>query len=232
MATKKATEKKTVNVLKVEVAEADIVIKGTTPLIVHAWSDKAKRMMLDKMKGVAKASKHEIRVPWNDFIDSLHWLTPKPKHGKDDEEAKKNFDEAVKNGARFGFSISGIKQSMVLGAIRTGMDAKGTELRGTMFFKGLGEHSNFDFAEIVSKNPPVFREDTVNVGGMSKSADLRYRAQFDEWEIPLKIRFNKNGKYSIEQLLATVNMGGFAVGIGEWRPDKDGQYGMFELKEQ
>ena len=75
-------------------------------------------------------------------------------------------------------------------------------------------------------------EDTVNVGGMSKSADLRYRPQFDEWEIPLKIRFNKNGKYSIEQLLATVNMGGFAVGIGEWRPDKDGQYGMYELKEQ
>ena len=232
MPTKKAEEKKTVKVLKVEVGVADIVIRGNTPLIVHAWSDKAKRMMLDKMKGVAKANKHDIRIPWNDFIDSLHWLTPKPKHGATDEEAKKNFDEAVKNGARFGFSISGIKQSMVLGAIRSGMDAKGTELRGTMFFSGVGKHSNFDYAEIVSPNPPQFREDTVNVGGVSKSADLRYRAQFDEWEIPLKIKYNKNGKYSIEQLLATVNMGGFAVGIGEWRPDKDGQYGMFELKEQ
>ena len=232
MATKKEPEKKKIAVLRVEVAEAKIVIKGTTPLIVHAWSDKAKRMMLDKMTGVAKAKKHDVRIPWNDFIDSLHWLTPKPKHGASDEEAKRNFDEAVKNGAKFGFSISGIKQSMVLGAIRTGMDAKGTELRGTMYLQGTGENSNFDYAEIVTKVPPRFREDTVNVGGMSKSADLRYRAQFDEWEIPLKIRFNKNGKYSIEQLLATVNMGGFAVGIGEWRPDRDGQYGMYELKEQ
>lgn len=232
MATKKEPEKKKVAVLRVEVSEAKIVIKGTTPLIVHAWSDKAKRIMLDKMTGVAKAKKHDVRIPWNDFIDSLHWLTPKPKHGTNDEEAKKNFDDAVKKGAKFGFSISGIKQSMVLGAIRTGMDAKGTELRGTMFLQGIGETSNFDYAEIVTKEPPKFREDTVNVGGVSKSADLRYRAQFDEWEIPLKLRFNKNGKYSIEQLLATVNMGGFAVGIGEWRPDRDGQYGMYELKEQ
>ena len=84
----------------------------------------------------------------------------------------------------------------------------------------------------VTPNPPSFREDAVNVGGVGKSADLRYRGQFDEWEIPLKIRYNKNGKYTIEQLLATANMGGFAVGIGEWRPDKDGQYGMYELKEQ
>lgn len=232
MATKKEPEKKKIAVLRVEIAEAKIVIKGTTPLIVHAWSEKAKRMMLDKMKGVAKPKKHEIRVPWNDFIDSLHWLTPKPAHGATDEEAKKNYEEAIKKGARFGFSISGIKQSMVLGAIRTGMDAKGTELRGTMFFKGLGEYSNFDYAEIITPNPPSFREDTVNVGGVGKSADLRYRGQFDEWEIPLKIRYNKNGKYTIEQLLATANMGGFAVGIGEWRPDKDGQYGMYELKEQ
>ena len=27
------------------------------------------------------------------------------------------------------------------------------------------------------------------------------------------------------------NAGGFATGIGEWRPKKDGQYGMYKLKE-
>ena len=59
MATKKEPEKKKIAVLRVEIAEAKIVIKGTTPLIVHAWSEKAKRMMLDKMQGVAKPKKHE-----------------------------------------------------------------------------------------------------------------------------------------------------------------------------
>jgi hypothetical protein len=36
----------------------------------------------------------------------------------------------------------------------------------------------------------------------------------------------------LEQLLNIVNAGGFAVGIGEWRPEKDGQYGMYYLKQQ
>jgi hypothetical protein len=27
-----------------------------------------------------------------------------------------------------------------------------------------------------------------------------------------------------------VNYGGFCVGIGEWRPEKKGQFGMYELK--
>ena len=76
------------------------------------------------------------------------------------------------------------------------------------------------------------REDTVMVGGMSRVADLRYRGQFDVWEIPLIMQYNKNGKYTREQLLNIINAGGFAVGIGEWRPEKDGQYGMYRLKLQ
>ena len=36
--------------------------------------------------------------------------------------------------------------------------------------------------------------------------------------------------YSLEQILNMVNFGGFGVGIGEWRPERDGQFGMYELK--
>ena len=140
-------------------------------------------------------------------------------------------EKAIRKGARFGFHIGGIKQSFITGAYRSGMDVKQTELRGSFFLRGKGEYSNTDYAEIITKNPPRMREDTVMVGGMSKSADLRYRGQFDEWEIPLILQYNKNGKYSLEQLLNIVNAGGFAVGIGEWRPEKDGQYGMYYLKQ-
>ena len=222
---------KNVSIMRVDLIEVPITIKGTTPLIVHAWSAKAKREMLEKQMGVAKKRKHEIKVPTNDFINSLNWLTPKPEDGKDDAEAQANFDEAVKNGAKFGFHIGGIKQSFIKGASRSGMDVKMTELRGSFFLRGAGEHSTDDYAEIVTPNPPKMREDMVMVGGMSKAADLRYRGQFDEWEIPLIMVFNKNGKYSMEQLLATINAGGFSTGIGEWRPEKDGQYGMYILKE-
>lgn len=231
MATKKEVAK-SVEIMAVELAQVPITIKGTTPLIVHAWSAKAKREMLEKQMGVAKKRKHEIKIPENDFISSLNWLTPMPEMGADREEAKKNFDEAVKKGARFGFHIGGIKQSFIKGASRSGMDVKMTELRGSFFLKGAGEYSTDDYAEIVTTKPPKMREDMVMVGGMSKAADLRYRGQFDEWEIPLIMVFNRNGKYTVEQLLATINAGGFSAGLGEWRPEKDGQYGMYTLKDQ
>jgi len=226
MATKKSTTV-TVNAPEFEVINFKIV--GDTPLIVHAWDEKAKRMMLDKQMGKAAKTKHEIKVPVNDFINSLYWLTEKPENGIDDADAQRNFDEAIAKGAKFGFSIGGIKQSFITGASRGGLDVKMTELRGAFFLEGDTDASDFDFAEIVGP-APVMREDMVKVGGMSKTADIRYRGEFKEWEIPLRMRFNKNGKYSAEQLLNCVTVGGFVTGIGEWRPERDGQFGMFHLE--
>ena len=231
MATKKVTSAKSLVAIKgVELEAVPITIVGTSPLITHCWSEKAKKQMRDTQTGVAKKSKHEKKVPVNDFICSLNWLTPMPELGADDKEAEKNFDEVCKKGAAWGFHIGGIKKSFITGAARSGLDVKMTELRGSFFLKGVGAFSNDDYAEIVTPEPPKMREDTVMVGGMSKVADLRYRGQFDEWEIPLIMVYNKNGKYSLEQLLSLVNAGGFASGIGEMRPEKFGQYGMYRLK--
>lgn len=227
MAVKKQTN---VSIHAPEFEEVHFKIVGDTPLIVHAWDEKAKRMIKDKEAGVAKKTKHEIRIPVNDFINSLYWLTPKPENGIDDADAMRNFEEAVADGAKFGFSIGGIKKSFVAGAKRGGLDVVMAELRGSLFLMGDTDASNFDFAEIVSPEPPKMREDMVRVGGQSKSADIRYRGEFDQWEIPLKMRVNKNGNYSVQQILACVVNGGFVTGIGEWRPEKNGQFGMYHLE--
>lgn len=226
MATKNT---QTVEILPIELETVSITIVGTTPLIVHAWSEKAKRMMLDKQTGKATKAKHEVKVPVNDFMNSLYWLTEKPEDGKTDEDAEHNFNAAIESGAKFGFPVSGIKQSAIVGAGRGGLDVKMTELRGAFFIKGATDASTMDVAEIVGA-APTMREDMVKVGGMSKTADIRYRGQFDEWEIPLLLTYNKNGKYSLEQLLNCFNVGGFVTGIGEWRPERDGQMGMYQLK--
>ena len=132
----KKEEAKVLEVMNIELVEVPLTIIGTTPLIVHAWSEKAKREMLEKQMGVAKARKHAIKVPNNDFINSLNWLTEKPEDGADNEEAINNFNEAVKKGAAWGFHIGGIKQSFITGAARSGMDVKMTELRGAFFLRG------------------------------------------------------------------------------------------------
>lgn len=226
-----AKKKASVEIKPMELETVNITIEGITPLIVHAWGWKAKQQMLDKQRGKATKTKHEIKIPRCDFMNSLYWLDGSDGEFdfQSDEDANEAWSEAVAFGARFGFPVTGIKQSAIMGAKRGGLDVVATELRGSFFLAGSTDASTTDYAEIVG-DVPTMREDMVKVGGMSKTADIRYRPQFDHWEIPLRMTYNKNGKYSLEQLLNCFNVGGFVCGIGEWRPERDGQMGMYRLK--
>ncbi len=75
---------------------------------------------------------------------------------------------------------------------------------------------------------PSMREDMVKVG--MGVADIRYRGEFKEWSAEIPIAFNA-GVISKEQLLNLFQLAGFAVGVGEWRPERDGSYGMFRIAE-
>lgn len=227
MASKKTNTQ--VELKPMELVDTPITIVGDTPLIVHAWDWKAKQQMLDKQRGVGGKAKREAKIPANDFKNSLYWLTEMPEDGANDEEAEANVFGAIEAGAKFGFSLGGIKQSVIMGAMRGGLDVKGTELRASFFLIGRTDASTFDMAEIIGSEPTM-REDMVRLQGVGNPPDIRHRAEFKQWEIPLTIRWNKNGKYTIDQLVNCVNVGGFACGIGEWRPERDGQFGMYHVE--
>ena len=53
MATKKANTE-VIEIRPIEIKKVTIRIVGDTPLIMHAWSEKAKRMMLEAQMGIAK----------------------------------------------------------------------------------------------------------------------------------------------------------------------------------
>lgn len=117
MATKKTDE---ITIRPINIQTVEFTIKGTSPLIVHAWSHKAKQEMLDKQRGKKVTSKHAIKIPVNDFIESMYWLTEQPELGETDEDAEANFEQAIANGARFGFPCNAIKASIIAGAYRAG----------------------------------------------------------------------------------------------------------------
>ena len=72
---------------------------------------------------------------------------------------------------------------------------------------------------------PVMREDAVRVG---TSTDLRYRPQFDEWRVELTAEIDAD-LLTTADLATLIDRAGFGVGIGEWRPEKDGEFGRFEV---
>jgi hypothetical protein len=73
---------------------------------------------------------------------------------------------------------------------------------------------------------PTMREDMVRVG--MGTADIRYRGEFKAWKVRVPVRYNA-AVLSAEQIVNLFNTAGFAIGIGEWRPQKDGSYGMFHV---
>lgn len=79
------------------------------------------------------------------------------------------------------------------------------------------------------KGKPNMREDMVRVG--QGAADLRYRGEFKEWSAVITVRYN-TAALSAGQLVNLFNIAGFGVGVGEWRPERDGSHGMFHVEVQ
>ena len=201
----------------IEIRETTIRIVGDTPLIMHAWSEKAKREILDKQMKVTKTKAKDAKNPVEDFIRSMYWLTDMPK-----EMSQKGFEEAIKKGARFGFPVTAFKQAAISAAYRMGWTKDKMSMRGVFFIDG-DENQMLE----IKSDTPIMREDMVKIG--MGTADIRYRGEFQNWYADMTIKFNSNGQYSIEQIINIINAGGYVCGVGEWRPERDGQYGMFHV---
>lgn len=208
-----AAKKEIIELKPIEIKSITLNIVGVSPLIVHNWDVKVRQEMLDKQMGKAKTKKHNIKNPVRDFIESLYWL-----EGKPEEYTEEAFENAIKNGAKFGFPANGLKASAVSAGYRAGVTKDKVSQYGAF-------HINGEFIEI--QGAPRMREDMVRVG--MGAADIRFRGQFDEWSSPVSIKYN-SGIMSAEQLVNLFRLGGFAVGIGEWRPEKSGQFGMYEVR--
>ena len=215
MAIKKTPE--IIEIKPIQIQKATIHLSGDTPLIMHAWSEKAKREMLEKQMKVTKTKGREAKNPVEDFIRSMYWLTPMPK-----EMTMDAYYDAINLGARFGFPITAFKQAAISAAYRMGWTKDKMSMRGAFFIDG----DENQMVEIKS-DVPVMREDMVKVG--MGTADIRYRGEFRNWSADLTISFNENGQYSLEQIINIINAGGYVCGVGEWRPERDGQYGMFHV---
>lgn len=79
---------------------------------------------------------------------------------------------------------------------------------------------------VAIEGEPTMREDMVRVG--MGTADIRYRPEFKEWAVTLLVRLNVRSM-TLEQMVHLFNQAGFSAGVGEWRPEKDGMYGMFHV---
>ena len=183
-------------------AVAVITVEGTAPLVVHAWSQKAKQMMLAAQQG--KKTPKEVKNPEGDFEASMYRF-PDGGHG---------------------FPVMAFKAATVKGGGRAfGKAVKMTELRQHLTFlpDGIGV-DGMQLARLTCTEPKM-REDMVRVG--MGTADIRYRAEYAEWQVDLRIEYLPS-VIDLGSIAALVDAGG-SNGIGEWRPEKNGAFGTYRV---
>lgn len=205
--------------LNIQVIKLSIV--GDTPLIVHAWSTKAVRMILDKQMKRAKQAK-EAKNPVENFVESLHRMPDGSGYGIPAICFKKalvsvaNIADLTKVDCRFSLHV--------LGHVGDMLKISAPSLQGPV--TEWDKEYEKELQEFHSQGVSM-RQDMVRIA--MGTSDIRFRAQFPAWEIrDIPVRYNAN-VMSPEQIVNLAELAGFSNGLGEWRPQRDGSSGTFHV---
>lgn len=120
-----------------------------------------------------------------------------------------------------GLPLLAIKAAMI-NAAHKDIGIEKTLVRKSIFIQGGGANRVLP----MECSDPVIKEDYVRVG--MGSTDLRYRPYFDEWQCVLDIEYDAD-LMRPNDIVNLINRAGFGVGICEWRPEKGGDFGRFEV---
>lgn len=196
------------NSAEVGIQSIELTLRGRkgSPLVIHAFAEKAKEEIRQKQQKAAKKAK-EARNPEAEY------------------QAAKYIDADGRECA----PITALKKSFITAATAFD-DITKVGLRQAVFVDSVANPgSALVPIETHDGKPHVgrIREDAVTIGINTRG--LAYRPEYPEWQLRIRVEFNPR-IVSREQLLALVDQAGWGVGICEGRPEKSSAlgWGRFE----
>lgn len=181
-----------------------IPIIGTAPLIMHRWSEKARRELLESQQG-----KKKIKTP----------LDPRAEYEASSYRIQVDGEEES-----YGFPALAFKSATVETFRFFDKSVTKVMLQQSLYFKGVFSKSE-PMSLVKIDGEPQMREDIVTVG---MGTQPRYRAEFEEWRAVLDVRY-VTATLDPGTVLNLIESGGMFVGVGEWRPEKSGESGTYEI---
>lgn len=172
------------------------------PLVIHAFSAKARQIMREAQEAGSVGRKKKARDP-------------------------KDFD-AVYRGARYisrdgwdGASAATFRNAMISACRLVGF--KMTIGKMSVFVESDGNSATCGTPLVRIHGTPVPFESTVR--NQTGVADIRVRPRWDEWSANLRIRYDRE-QFSDEDVVNLLVRAGSQVGVGEGRPDSKMSFGM------
>lgn len=193
---------------EVGIRTVQLLLRGRagSPLVVHAFAEKAKQEIRDKQQKKAKQAKLE-RVPKDEFLAARY----------------------VDSEGRECIPVTALKKALISAATAFD-DLTKVALRQALFVSpSVSKGSALVPIELHSGKAAVgaMREDAVTIGINTRG--LAYRPEYPEWQVRIDVEFNPR-LVSEEQLLALVDQAGWGVGVCEGRPERSSAlgWGRFE----
>lgn len=213
----------TVDVPSLETRSVVIPIISKTPLIVHNWSTKATKMMLDKQMGIASKGR-EKKDPFADFLGSLYPILGGKGYGLPAPAFKAC---AVSAANSVELKMTQMKQAFHVQTYTVQVNSAPLAAE----FKTEWDETYADKLKPFHALGIGMRMDIVRLE--SGVADLRFRGWWPKWECELEVEYNPR-MLTLQQLINLFRAGGSGVGVGEWRPGapmcRSGEHGRFDVK--
>lgn len=184
----------------------DVWIDGVTPLLVCAWSEKARNMILNKQMKKALRGK-EAKDPHQNYLDALY----------------------VSTEGWTGIPAGGLKGCLV-NACRAVDELPMTMAKRMLFIQAQGyTKSGQGLVRIHGEHE--MNEAMVRID--QGTADIRHRPIYKKWSIRLTIEYLQN-ILSAEQVLNLLELAGYIEGLCEHRPgspkNNTGDNGRFTIR--
>jgi hypothetical protein len=197
---------KTVDVPDIETQIAPFTLVGLSPLLVNNFSEKSKQELEDSSTGKVVKGKRGAKG--------------KPARIPEEEYQRARILDAK---GRDCIPARWIKQALVTAAGMPDVNIETKVVQRTIFVLG-------DLIPIESESGVHMRTDWVRRGPWSSKTPMQaYRACFDDWTISLRVQFEPR-LISLSWLVYLIRRAGLSVGLCEWRPEKKGEMGRFDVK--
>jgi hypothetical protein len=191
-----------IRVTKPKLRSATVAIRGISPYVQHAFSEKQRKQMEETQRQGQQARGKRNRQP-KDFdqvyenakhVSKLGWIgIPAPA-----------FRNAMISACRLiGFKMTHAKLSVFVEA--DSIDSKD----GTPLVEILGE-------------PRIHEASVRNESGV---ADIRWRPMWEDWSANVRLTWDED-QFSATDIMNLMLRAGLQVGIGEGRPDSPNSNGL------
>ena len=213
-------EVKAIEIKKINVEHATILIEGKGDLVLNCMNASNTRQLIAEDRKVQGVWEAQHKNKWEDIITAIHWRDGLPV---DDTNAKCN-EELMKfllqNNAPC-ITAFGLKKSWGQAVVRQEIDKFSTKFDSAINIVTNGGLIPIKFAE--------WRLDERLMTPKRGAPITTRMSHFVGWSAEVPIEFTTN-VFSLSAIMTIVNYAGFSLGIGSGRTSGYGRYAIKELK--